>query len=165
MATLTCNRFLSASTGLELAGSEAHPGHEISGLPPFVTRSIPFEDIWFAKKPMDNSRLVRTQDPQERKVYWNSIAVLIVVVALGIAFLTPAAAGLMDGYTIQALKQEQQQLLRERSVLELDELRHLSPKRLEELARMQQFVDPGPDQLVFLDKGETVALNHARPKP
>lgn len=164
MATLTYNRFLAASARLEMSETEEFPEPGATRPISFAARSIPFEDVWFIKKHLDNSRLIRRQDPRERTMCWSSLAACIAVVTLVIALLIPGAFGLVDGYTIQALKQEHQKLLRERSVLELEELRRLSPKRLEELARLQQFVDPGPDQLVYLDKGETVALNNAAPK-
>ncbi len=164
MATLTYNRFLSASPRIDVAASEACPALNASRQLPFSSRSLPFEEVWFVKKYVDNSRLVRRQDPLERKFCWTSLAACITVVTLVIALLIPGAFGMVDGYTIQALKQEHQKLLRERSVLELEELRRLSPKRLEELARLQQFVDPGPDQLIYLDQGDKVALNSATPK-
>lgn len=164
MATLTYDRFLCASAQPEIAAAGQYPAPAGARQIPFATRDIPFEDVWFVRKRLDNSRCVRRQDPQERRICWSSLAGAISIVLLVISLLVPGAFVLVDGYTVQALKQEHQKLLRQRAVLELEELRRLSPKRLEELARLQQFIDPGPDQLVYLDKGETVALNNAVPK-
>lgn len=162
MATLTYNRFVTDTARLEMPAMGARPAADVSQ---FTLRAIPFEDVYFVRKPLDNSRVVRQQDPQERKTCMSFLFGCTVVVMMVIALLIPGAFGLVDGYTIQALKQEQQRLVREHSVLELEEARRLSPQRLEELARLQQFVDPGPEQLVYLDKGETVAkLNNAPPK-
>jgi hypothetical protein len=55
---------------------------------------------------------------------------------------------------------ENQRLLTERATLEIEEARLLSPERLEELAKMQKFIDPTPDTVVYLQgKGEALALN------
>ena len=45
--------------------------------------------------------------------------------------------------------------------LELQEAKMLSPARMEELARQQQFVDPEPAKVVYLDSkdGSSLALN------
>ena len=51
----------------------------------------------------------------------------------------------MAGYRLEALHQEKQRLELDRSALELEEAKLLSPARLEELARMQRFVDPAPE--------------------
>jgi hypothetical protein len=164
MATLTYNRFLTTSARFDSAATEARPVSDATRQTQYSLRAIPFEDVYFTRKHLDNSRIVRQQDPQERKICWSFLLGCIAIVTLVIALLIPGAFGLVDGYTIQALKQEQQKLVRERSVLELEEARRLSPQRLEELARIQQFVDPGPDQLVYLDRGDTVALNNNAPK-
>ena len=67
-----------------------------------------------------------------------------------VALLWPNVYGMLAGYRIEALKGEQQRLLAERASLELDEARLLSPEKLEELARTQAFIDPAPDQVVYL---------------
>ena len=38
----------------------------------------------------------------------------------------------------------------ERASLDLEEARLLSPEKLEELAASQEFIDPAPDQVVYL---------------
>ena len=57
----------------------------------------------------------------------------------------------MAGYRMEALRQERQRLELDRAALELQETKLLSPARLEELARMQRFVDPAPESVVYLD--------------
>ncbi len=52
----------------------------------------------------------------------------------------------MAGYRMEALRQERQRLELDRASLELAETKLLSPARLEELARMQRFVDPAPQK-------------------
>ena len=57
----------------------------------------------------------------------------------------------MAGYKMEALRQERQRLELDRASLELEETKLLSPARLEELARMQRFVDPAPEAVVYLE--------------
>ena len=57
----------------------------------------------------------------------------------------------MAGYRLEALHQEKQRLELDRSALELQETKLLSPARLEELARIQRFVDPAPENVVYLE--------------
>ena len=74
--------------------------------------------------------------------------------------LLPSAYGLLAGYQIQSLRREGQRLATEQAALELSEARLLSPARMEELARVQQFVDPEPQKVVYLDsKAGALAMN------
>jgi hypothetical protein len=77
-----------------------------------------------------------------------------------IGVLLPSAYGLLAGYQIQALRQEGQRLTNEQASLELEEAQLLSPARMEELARMQQFIDPPSQNVVYLDsKNGSLAMN------
>ena len=78
-----------------------------------------------------------------------------------IGVLLPSAYGLLAGYQIQSLRGEAQRLASEQASLELQEAKLLSPARMEELARQQQFIDPEPQKVVYLDSkdGSSLALN------
>jgi hypothetical protein len=82
-------------------------------------------------------------------------------VVLLIFVLLPSAYGLLAGYQIQTLRQDSERLATEQSSLELAEARLLSPARMEELARMQQFIDPPAQKVVYLENAQsgTVAMN------
>lgn len=112
---------------------------------------FPNEDVYLYVKRIDNSRVVREADPSARKVCWKMIASSFAFAALVIGLLLPSVDSLMAGYKLEALRQEQQRLQLDRAALELQETKLLSPARLEELARMQRFVDPAPDAVVYLD--------------
>lgn len=126
---------------------------------PYALRSLPNEDIYFFVKDISNARVVRESDPHERTAAWKLIASAGVTAVLLICVLLPSAYGLLAGYQIQSLKAEQQRLVTERSALELEEAKLLSPARLEELARLQKFVDPAPQKVVFLEGKSSVAMN------
>jgi len=126
-----------------------------------AVRAFANEDIYFYVKRIDNSRIVRQADPKARGACWKAIAGAGAAAVLLIAVLLPSAYGLMAGYQIENLKAESKRLENERASLELQEATLISPARMEELARAQQFVDPGPQKVVYLDSnnGSSVAMN------
>lgn len=126
-----------------------------------ASRLRPFanEDIFLFVKRIDNSRVVREADPKARGVAWKLIGSVVGAAMLLTGVLLPSAYGLLAGYQIQSLRQEGQRLATEQSSLELKEAELLSPARMEELARLQQFIDPAPAKVVYLDGNGSLALN------
>jgi hypothetical protein len=126
-----------------------------------LVRAFANEDIYFFVKRIDNSRLVRQADPQAGGVCWKMIGSVGAAALLLIGVLLPSAYGLLAGYQIQSLKVEGRRLAGEQASLELQEAKMLSPARMEELARQQQFIDPEPQKVVYLDSkdGSSLALN------
>jgi hypothetical protein len=114
-------------------------------------RSFPNEDIYFWVKRIENNRVVRRADPAASGMCWKLIGSAGAAAVLLIAVLLPSAYGLLAGYQIQSLRDESRKLTNQLSSLELEEAKLLSPARLEELARMQQFIDPAPQTLIYLD--------------
>lgn len=117
----------------------------------FALRAIPNEDIALYVKRIDNSQVVREADPQARSTAWRSIAIACTAAVLLIALLLPSAYGLLAGYQIERLKKENAELITVERSLEIEEAKLLSPKRLEELAKIQNLVDPAPDKVVYLE--------------
>jgi hypothetical protein len=128
-------------------------------------RAFANDDIYFHVKRIDNSRVVRQADPKTGGVCWKMIGSVAAAVMLLIGVLLPSAYNLLAGYQIQSLKVESKRLANQQASLELDEARLLSPERMEELAREQQFTDPEPDKVVYLESthGAAVAMNHGGP--
>lgn len=140
----------------------AAPRNTAPGMKPSIpVRAFPNEDIYFFVKRIDNRRLVRQADPQARGECWKMIGSAGVAAMLLIGVLLPSAYGLLAGYQIQSLKEEGKRLATEQASLELQEAKLLSPARMEELARMQQFTDPEPQKVVYLDSKNrpAVAMN------
>lgn len=128
------------------AGAAAHNAGAEGAVRPFAN-----EDIYFHVKRIDNSRVVRAADPQARQDCWKMIGSVVAAAVLLVAVLLPGAYSLLAGYQIQTLRQDAHRLANERASLELQEAELLSPARMEELARMQQFVDPPSQKVVYLD--------------
>ncbi len=126
-------------------------GRVLEEVDPFQVPSFPNEDVYFYVKRIDNSRVLHESDPAARKVCWRLIGTSFAIAVVVIGLLLPTLYGLIAGYRMEALRQERQRLELDRASLELSEAKLLSPARLEELARMQQFVDPAPQKVVYLD--------------
>jgi len=123
----------------------------LSNESPFEIPAFPNEDVYFYTKHIDNSRVLREADPAVRKICWRLIGSSFAFAVLVIALLLPSMNRLMAGYKMEALRQERQRLELDRAGLELEETKLLSPARLEQLARMQRFIDPAPEAVVYLD--------------
>jgi hypothetical protein len=127
---------------------------------PFQLRALPHEDVFFYSKKIDNSRLVREEDPRGRGACWSAIGAACAALALLTSVLVPSVAGTLAGYKLESLRAEQQRLRNERRFLDLQEAELLSPSRLEELAKRQNLTTPSNGQVVRLEgKGDgTVAM-------
>jgi hypothetical protein len=159
MATLASilNNLISAGTMAE--AETAAIGRELSD--EYKLRKLPNEDVYFFVKRIDNSRVVKQADPRARATSWKVLLCGCVATLTLIGFLLPNAYGLMAGYQISQLEQEHQRLAVEQSRLDLEEARLVSSERLQELAAMQQFMDPAPERTVYLSPKDSssVALN------
>ena len=80
---------------------------------PCRLRPVANEDVYLFIKKIDNSAVVRAMDPAARKASLRAVATGFAVAMLVIAGLFPAAYNTMEGYHIQQLRQEQEQLKQE----------------------------------------------------
>lgn len=122
-----------------------------------ILRALPNDDIYFFVKSIDNSQVVREADPVATRACWKAFGTAVAGAALVIGLLAPSLYGLLSGYQLETLRQEQQRLRVEQSALDLQETKLMSPARLAELANAQKLVKPEPQALVFLD-GKDKAL-------
>lgn len=129
---------------------------------PYQLRALPNEDIYFFVKRIDNTRIVRQEDPRQRASCWKAIGGAGLAAIMLIGLLLPSVYNLLAGYQIHALQFERQRLLNDRANLVVEEARMLIPERLERMARTQHFVDPAPGAVVVLNPnadGTVAALN------
>ena len=85
------------------------------------------DDIYVFVKRIDNSRVVREEDPAARGACWKMIGSVVAAAVLLVAVLLPSAYSLLAGYQVQSLKQEAERLDTEQASLELQEAALLSP--------------------------------------
>jgi transposase len=158
MATLAniFNQFTGAKAIADAADARVMRGSADA----FRLRALPNEDVYFFSKRIDNSRVVKQADPRARARDWKVIGGAGFAAAALIGLLLPSAYGFMAGYQLSHLQQENQRLVTERAHLELEEAKLASAERLQQLANMQKFADPGPDRTIYLPKTDTsLALN------
>ena len=123
-------------------------------------RPFPSEDILFYSKRIDNARVIPQSDPAARGRCWKLFGSMLGAAVLLIGVLLPSSYGLLAGFQIQKLQDESRQLDAEQAALELQEAELLSPARMQELAVAQQFVDPAPQKVVYLDGQQgSLAMN------
>ncbi len=111
---------------------------------------VPNQEIYFYRKPIDNSRVVRQDDPRARARCWRWIATATAATFLLAGLLWPSAYGMLAGYQVESLKAGEQTLRAELASLEAEAASLLSPERLDEMALEQELIDPAPDQIVHL---------------
>src|SRR5436305_1031512 len=97
---------------------------------PYAVPQFPNEDVYLYVKRINNSRVAREADPAARATCWRLIGSSLAVATVLIGLLLPTLYGLIAGYRLEALHQERQHLELDRSALELEETRLLSPARL-----------------------------------
>ena len=123
-------------------------------------RAFANEDILLYVKRIDNTRVVREADPAAPRRCWTVIGAGVGAAVLLIGVLMPSAYGLLAGYQIEKLKQESTRLAAQQASLELQESELLSPERMQKLAQEQQFVDPEPAKVVYLEGQQgSLAMN------
>ena len=153
------------------SGVEAHAGQmaeaEARRASDYRLRPFPNEDVHFFTKRIDNSRVIRQEDPQAPSTCWKMIGGASASAALLICMMLPSGYRLMAGYQIEELKNEREKLERSKAELELQEAKLLSPERLAQLADMQEFVDPHPSRIVHLSEKTdlTVAMRRTPATP
>lgn len=130
---------------------------------PFRIRAVANEDIYFFAKRIDNSQVVRQADPRAGGICWRLIGTGVSVAVMLVALSLPILLSMVEGYRLEALRQEKQRLLSDRAVLELGEARLLSPERLERLAVRQSFVDPDPQKIVYLSRPDGALAQRVLP--
>jgi len=118
---------------------------------PYQLRALPFEDVYFRPKKMDNSKLIRETDPRAGEACWKVIGAACLTLALLGGVLAPSVANTVAGYKLESLRAEAQKLADERRALEWQEAELLSPERLDRLAQGQHLVTPSASQVVHLE--------------
>lgn len=145
-------------------GAAAAPSR-VSTPDPFRLRPLPNEEIYFYRKPIDNSGVVRVADPRARRRCWRELAMMAAICLALAAYFYPALYATDSGYEIDALTQQHARLLAEKLSLEVMEARITSPGRLRQLAPELAFENPTPSQVVFLNPTQedaSLALNSAK---
>ena len=146
MATLT-NIF----KGLLAQRPEAEPQQSTRAEDIYRLRALPNEHIHVFIKTIDNTHVRREVDKRSQAIGWKSIGGGGLAAVVAILLLVPISLTIQAGYQLNALKAERQTYTHMIEELELEQAKILSPERLEKLARLQNFIDPEPGKVVYLN--------------
>jgi cell division protein FtsL len=123
-------------------------------------------DPFYYSKQVDNSRVVKVADPVERRAQFKLVWVSLLLLAAVLAAACERFALICDGYRIEQLKSQREQLLEANRQLQVEEARLRDPGRIDQFARDRLGMSaPAPGQVVYLEnppremEGTAVARN------
>ena len=107
-------------------------------------------EIYFAKS-LDNSRLVKVEDPKrsrEMKQFGFALACLFLLV---MTYTWQHFRAIEYGYKVEALKSQRDGLIEENRALRLEQASLRSPDRIDQLARQLGMQPPQAGQIIRMD--------------
>jgi cell division protein FtsL len=119
-------------------------------------RRGPTPEVFFTKH-LDNSRLVKADDPERRREMRQFAAVMSVLFALVMVYVWQHFSAIEIGYKVEAQKQQVEQLREENRQLRLTEAQLTDPERIDKIARQLGLDAPQPGQVVRPDGSATNA--------
>ena len=126
-------------------------------------RRGPTPEIFFAKH-IDNTRLVKADDPERRRDMKHFAVVMSMLFILVMVYVWQHFSAIEIGYKVEAQKQQVEQLREENRQLRLNEEQLTDPERIDRIARQLGLGAPEPGQVVRPDgsaSGSTVAEANA----
>jgi uncharacterized membrane protein len=130
----------------------------------FHLRPMPNEDIHVFVKKIDNTRVVREQDPKANASAWKTISVAGIFALMVVGLIVPIANSYLAGYTVAEIEKQNSQLQSQLSRMTVRESELTSLEALARAAKNQKFLDPTPESMVVLNETRSgaVALNRNR---
>lgn len=110
-------------------------------------RRGPTPEVFFEKR-LDNSRLVKADDPVRKRDMRNFAIAAMVFFALLMTYTLQHFRSIEFGYQIEAQKQQLEQVQEQNRQLSLTEARLTQPGRMDKLARQMGMDTPQPGQFV-----------------
>lgn len=121
--------------------------------------TFPGEELYFEAKAIDNSMVVRANDPSQQKSSWRAAGAVITGALIFTGLLLPGAYRMVAGMHVHQLRDEQSQLQREIAELRALEARHTNLQTLEQMAKKQDLIDPEPNMVQRLTPKGAYAMN------
>lgn len=107
-------------------------------------------EIYFAKA-IDNSRLVKVEDPRRARELRQFGIALTCLFVLVMAYAFQHFKAIEYGYKIEALKSQREDLVNLNRALSLEQATLRSPERIDHLAREQGLQSPQAGQVIRMD--------------
>jgi hypothetical protein len=122
-------------------------------------RRGPTPEVFFTKH-IDNSRIVKADDPERRREMRSFSAVMSVLFVLVMVYVWQHFSAIEMGYNIEAQKVQVEHLSEQNRQLRLTEAELTDPQRIDVMARQLGLGAPQPGQVVRPD-GSDVNVNDA----
>lgn len=124
-------------------------------------RRGPTPEVFFSKH-IDNSRIVKADDPERRREMRTFTVVMTVLFLLVMTYVWQHFSSIEVGYNIEAQKQQLEHLQEENRQLHLTEAQLSDPDRIDRIARQLGLDVPQPGQVIrpdgsFANNGPVVA--------
>ncbi len=113
-------------------------------------RRGPTPEVFFAKH-IDNTRLVKADDPERRREMRTFSAVMSVLFVLVMVYVWQHFSAIEIGYHVETQKQQVEQLREENRQLRLSEAQLTDPERIDKIARQLGLDAPQPGQVIRPD--------------
>jgi cell division protein FtsL len=110
-------------------------------------RRGPTPEVFFAKH-IDNSRMVKADDPERRREMRSFAATMSILFMLVMIYVWQHLSAIEIGYQIETQKQQVEQMGEENRQLRLAEAQLSDPNRIGQIARMRGMDSPQPGQVV-----------------
>lgn len=113
-------------------------------------RRGPTPEVFFAKH-IDNSRIVKADDPERRREMRQFAAAMSVLFLLVMVYVWQHFSAIEVGYHVEVQKQQVEQLREDNRQLRLSEAQLMDPQRIDALAKQLGLDTPEPGQVVRPD--------------
>ena len=113
-------------------------------------RRGPTPEVFFAKH-IDNSRIVKADDPQRRREMRRFAAVMAFLFLLMMVYVWQHLSSIEYGYHVEAQKQQLEQMREQNRQLLLSEAQLSDPVRIDRMAKQLGLDVPQPGQVVHAD--------------
>jgi cell division protein FtsL len=110
-------------------------------------RRGPTPEVFFSKH-LDNSRIVKQDDPERRREMRTFTATMSILFVLVMVFVWQHFSAIEIGYQIEAQKQQVEQMREQNRQLRLTEAQLSDPGRLDKMAKELGLDEPQPGQVV-----------------
>ena len=117
-------------------------------------RRGPTPEVFFTKH-IDNSRIVKADDPERRREMRTFTMVMGVLFMLVMVYVWQHFAAIEVGYHVEAQKSQVEQLREQNRQLRLTEAQLSDPSRIDKIAKQLGLDSPQPGQVVRPDGSDT----------
>jgi len=129
-------------------------------------RRGPTPEMFFTKH-LDNTRLVKADDPQRRRDMRMFTAVMTIFFMLTMVYVWQHFSAIEIGYNVETAKQQVEQMREDNRQLRLEEAQLSEPGRIDHIAKQLGLDEPLPGQVVRQEATGSAApaLAEAQPNP